>query len=433
MFQTPRGTFDILPDEQKYWQKIKKTFEKVVSSFGFEKIEIPIFEYKLIYEKGVGTDTEIVEKQMYLVKRVGEVNDNPEEQLVLRPEGTAGITRAYIQHGMHTWPQPVKLYYIGPMFRYERPQKGRFREHHQFGVEIFGNTSPYTDAFLIGVVNTFYKELSLSNLTFEVNSLGCPNCRNKMKKALVEYYKPYQNIVCASCQNRILKNPLRLLDCKEEKCQPIIAEAPALIDFLCAECKEHFKTTLEYLEDLEIPYDFNPRLVRGLDYYTKTIFEVIPPDKSSALSGGGRYDNLIELFGGQPTSAIGFAGGIERTISEIRKQGIRIPSLPKPEIFLIHLGDLAVRKSLSLLFELHKVGFKVAIALDKEGLKSQLKAADKAKTPYALILGQKEAREDTIIVRNMLDGSQETVDIKKLSDYLHKRIGGTVKIKKSSS
>jgi histidyl-tRNA synthetase len=299
MLFAPRGTFDILPDEQKYWQYLEKTFEKIAFSFGFLKIETPIFEYRDVFEKGVGATTDIVEKQMYLLKRLGELQDEEKEtEQVLRPELTAAMVRAYIEHGMQTWPQPVKLYAMGPVFRYERPQKGRFRQHHQFDLEIFGTTSPFSDAFLLGIIRTIYQELGLSDIMFELNSIGCRDCRGKMKKALIEYYRPYRDLICQACQNRFLKNPLRLLDCKEEKCQRIIANAPALIDYLCTNCKEHFKSLLEYLEDLEIPYDFNPRLVRGLDYYTKTIFEVIPADRGPSLGGGGRYDYLIELFGG---------------------------------------------------------------------------------------------------------------------------------------
>jgi len=430
MLQTPTGTFDILPENQKYWQAIENTFLKIAYSFGFEKIETPFFEYKSIYEKSIGATTDIVEKQMYTLKRLTE---GEKEELVLRPEGTAGVVRAYLEHGMHTWPQPVKLCYFGPMFRYERPQKGRFREHHQFGLEIFGAASQFTDAFLIGLVKIIYQEFGLSNLIFEVNSIGCQNCRSKMKKALVDYYRPYQSLLCPSCQNRLFKNPLRLLDCKEEKCQPVIQRAPALIDFLCPPCKDHFKGLLEYLDDLNIPYDFNPRLVRGLDYYTKTIFEVIPMDRSASLGGGGRYDNLVELFGGKSTPGLGFSGGIERTIEEMKRQKIDVPSLPKPEIFLVQLGDLARKKSLPIIFKLYQDGFKVTSALDKESLKSQLKTADKLKTPFALILGQKEAQEGTIIVRDMINGSQELVDLKKLSEFLKKRVGGVVKVKKPKS
>jgi len=424
MLQAPRGTEDILPNEQVYWQKIEKEFERIVSSLGFGKIATPFFEYKSVFERGVGAVTDVVEKQMFIVKRAGTFDelDTVEEELILRPEATAGIARSYVEHGMQTWPQPVKLYYFGPMFRYERPQKGRLRQHYQFGLEILGTNNPFTDAFLIGLVKTIYQEIGLSNFIFEINSIGCPNCRAKMKRAITNYYKPFKDLICSSCQNRLSKNPLRLLDCKQEKCQPFIANAPALIDYLCPSCKEHFKNTLEYLEDLNIPYDFNPRLVRGLDYYTKTIFEVVPQDKSAALGGGGRYDNLIELFGGSPTGAIGFAGGVERTILEMKKQGIRLEPTPKPDMILIHLGDSAKKKSLSLLFQLQKEGFKVSLSLEKESLKSQLNAANKLKIPLALILGQKETKEKTIIVRNMLDGAQETIPLKKLTNFLKAKL-----------
>lgn len=427
MIQAPRGTSDILPEEQSYWQHIERSFEETATSFGFEKISTPLIEYKSVFEQGIGDATDIVDKQMYQVKGLKESIDQEDENeiLVLRPEGTAGVVRAYVQYGMHTRPQPVKLFYLGPMFRYERPQRGRLRQHHQFGLELFGTVDPFTDAFLIGVVREIYKKIGLTNLIFEINSIGCEACRPKMKRLLVNYYKSYQHIICPTCQNRLIKNPLRLLDCKEESCQQIIAGAPVLIDHLCPNCKEHFKSVLEYLEELNIPYDLNPRLVRGLDYYTKTVFEVVSQEGEFSLGGGGRYDNLIKRFGGNTIGAIGFAGGIERTILEMKRQKVKIKPHFMPKIFLIHLGKSAKKRCLTLAFSLHNEGFSVWLSLEKESLKAQLTAASKLKIPIVLILGQKEVREKTIIVKNMLDGGQETIALAKLPDFLKKLVYGS--------
>lgn len=419
--QTPRGVFDILPEEQKYWRFLLNIIENTLSSFGFQKIDLPLFEYNFIFEKGIGEGTDVVQKEMFYLSR----KDEEEKELVLRPESTAQIARAYIEHGMHTWPSPVKLYYFGPMFRYDRPQKGRFRQFYQFGYEILGAPDSFTDAFLIGLTWEIYKKLNLSNLIIEINSLGCKNCRTKMEKMIVEYFKREKFLLCPDCQIRLSKNPLRILDCKNEKCQPLLESAPALLDCLCDSCREHFKNTLEYLDDLAIPYDLNPKLVRGLDYYTKTTFEIVKKGEKarmSALGGGGRYDDLVELLGGRPTPAIGFAGGIERIIEKIKEEKVEVPKLLGPEIFLVQLGELARRKSLPLLFNLWKAGFKITLALNKESLKSQLKEADKTKVKFALIYGQREALDKTIIVRNMVEGIQETIELEKLGDYLKKKM-----------
>ena len=433
MIQTPRGTSDILPSEQKYWAFIERQFEKLVLFFAFSKIDTPMFEYKDVFEKSLGTFTDIVEKQMYQLKRSGQDNikdEKDKEDLILRPELTASLARAYIEHGMHSLPQPVKLYSIGSVFRYERPQKGRFREHHQLDLEIFGSASSYSDAFLISILSQFYRKIGLSEIIISINSLGCRDCRGSIKKAILDYFLPYKDSLCETCQNRLIKNPLRILDCKEEKCQRIIKNVPPIIDHLCHSCREHFKSVLEYLDDLEISYDFNPRLVRGLDYYTKTVFEIIPKDKGSSLGGGGRYDYLIENLGGRATPAVGAALGMERIIEELKKINFEIEQNNQVEVFLICLGALAKKKSLPLLFKLYNEGFKVAIAMDKATLNSQLRRADKSKAYYSLILGQREARDNTIIVRNMLGGSQETIILKKLPDYLKKQIGGVIKVKK---
>lgn len=429
MFQSPRGTFDIFGEEQKYWEWVEESFKTVVSSFGFEKIQTPIFEFKNIYERTVGPYTEIVGKQMYALKRKGD-SEEDESEMVLRPELTAGIARAYIQHGMHTLPSPRMLYSIGPVFRYEKPQKGRFRQHHQLDLEVIGAASPFADAFLISIFWVFLKRIGLKNFIVAVNNLGCRGCRNKIKKAILDYLTPYKSLLCENCKERFLLNPLRIFDCKENKCREIVAQAPSLIDFVCQECREHFKNVLEYLDELGLAYDFDSHLVRGLDYYTKTVFEIKTSQSDLALGGGGRYDYLIESLGGRATPAIGGAIGIERLISEVKGQSINIIEEKRPTLFLIKLGELAKKRSLPLIRKLWEEGFRILIDLEKDSLKSQLRSADKAKANYALILGQKEAQDGTIIVRNMLGGTQETIRINKLSEYLKKRMGGVVYLKK---
>jgi len=421
MLQTPRGTYDILPEDQPYWETVKESFKQTALSFGFQQITTPLLEYRSVFEKGAGEITEIVNKQMYRVYRSDLSPEEGEEEIVLRPEGTAPVARAYIQYGMQTWLQPVKLFYLGPMFRYEKPQHGRFRQHYQFGLEILGVSDPLVDALLIGVVNELYQNLGLQQLTFKINSIGCPTCRPKMVNEVVRYFRASRELLCPFCQTKLAKNPLRIYDCKEEGCQQLINNAPVLIDLLCPACKDDFTQTLEYLDDLNIPYDLDFRLVRGLDYYTKTVFEVIAQEGEPSLGGGGRYDQLIELFGGPPTGATGFATGLERVIEEMKAKHIEVKPPNPPQIFLIYLGESAKKKSLSLLFALRHEGLQVGFALGKESLRSQLKTADKLKVPFVLILGQKESKEGTVIIRDMNSGAQETVEIKKLPGILRKK------------
>lgn len=428
--QTPTGTHDIMPEEQKYWSYLFDVFEKRVLAFGLEKIDTPIFEYKNVFSRAIGETTDIVEKEMYQVQRYSdnaeEENDDSKEPLALRPEGTASVVRAYIQHGMISWPQPVKLYYLGPMFRYDKPQKGRFRQFWQAGIEIFGDGEPLTDALTILLLWQIASDLGLKDKTIiNVNSLGCRTCRTKFRKKLLDYYKPYENVLCLNCTRRYQNNPLRLLDCKEEKCQQIAQASPQIIDNLCKECKDHFMKVLEYLDELSIPYHLNPRLVRGLDYYTRTTFELVDIDdtsRQSSLGGGGRYDDLIEMFDGPATPAIGWSIGVERVVEKIKELKLEIPKKDVAEIFIIQLGDRARKKALNLVSELSQKGYNVSCILGKESLKSQLRAADKMGVKIALIIGQREVLDNTIIVRNMQEASQETIPLKNLEISLQKKL-----------
>ncbi len=419
--QSPKGVRDILPNEQYLWDFVLNTARKISESFGYGKIETPIFENTTLFERGVGADTDIVEKEMYSFNTLG--GDN----LTLRPEGTAGVARAFIQNGMSRWPQPVKLYYDGPMFRHESPQSGRLREFHHFGFEILGEQSSIIDAQIIYLAWKIFNKLGLKNATVQINSIGCLTCRSAYKDLLTDYYRAKISKLCPDCRRRLARNPLRLLDCKEEKCMQVAALAPQILDCLCDDCHNHFKSVLEYLDSLELSYVLNPNLVRGLDYYTKTVFEIWPAgeeeeSRQSSLGGGGRYDDLVELLGGEPTPAAGFSFGVERVIEEIK----RLDLVKKPKIvrqvFLIQLGDLARKKSLKLFNTLMDSRILVAESLGRGSIKSQLKMANKFHTRFSLIIGQKEALDDTIIIRDMDSGMQEVVAMEKVVKEVKKRL-----------
>lgn len=410
-FQTVTGMHDILGEDWCYFNKIFETVEKIASFYNFERIETPILEKASLFEKGTGQTTDIVQKEMYTLK-----TKEGKDILALRPEGTPPVVRAYLQHGLFNLPQPVKLWYFGPYFRHERPQAGRYREFWQFGFEVIGGKSPAIDAQIIKIFQEVLEEIGLKKIIFEVNSLGDSQCRPYYKKILVNFLKKKERSLCRNCRKRLRKNPLRVLDCKEEKCQRIAKLSPQLIDHLCNECKEHFKEVLEFLDYLNIPYNLNPFLVRGLDYYTKTVFEVFregEEDSSVALGGGGRYDGLVKLLGGENTPACGGAGGVERIIEAMKEEGIFLKE-ERVEIFLAQLGKEAKKKSLQILEEFRKANIKIKEAIGKDSLKSQLKLAHKFGAKYALILGQKEVMEDKIIIRDMESGKQRVIKIKNL-------------------
>ena len=428
-FQTPKGTFDILPKDQKYWEKVRDVVKKTSTHYGFGRIDTPIFENADLYEASVGLSTDILEKQMYVFKTKGK------DTVALRPEGTAGVARAYVENGMMNMPQPVKLYYIGPMFRYEQPQAGRFRQFHQVGFEVLGDVDPVYDAQVINLFIKMCNELGLKNLNIEINSIGCKTCRAGHRKQLLKYYRTRINGACADCKKRIKTNPLRLLDCKEEKCQPIKVNAPNIIDNLCKECHDHFRSVLEFLDELELPYSLNPHLVRGLDYYTKTVFEVFLEDEHLekhsetthkrsrlAIGGGGRFDDLIKVVGGKDTPAVGAAIGIERVIDVMKLQNARVSDPVKPQVFLVQIGDLGRKKSLRLFDELLKAGICVSEAFGRTSISSQLRMADKAGSKMSLIIGQKEAIDGDIILRDMETGSQEVIPIENLIKTVKDRL-----------
>ncbi len=418
-FQRPTGMHDVLSFEYKYFKQISNAVDDIADFYGFGKIETPILEEEELFTKGVGVATDIVQKEMFTLKTKGG------DKLALRPEGTAPVVRAYIEHGMAGRPQPVKLSYTGPFFRYEKPQAGRYRQFWQFGFETIGERGAVAEAQIIQLVYGLFLDLGLSNVSIEINSIGDKECRPAYRRALVRYLKSKASALCADCKKRAKENPLRVLDCKNEKCGEIIKGAPQSLEHLCPECHLHFKKVLEYLDELELPYTLNPHLVRGLDYYTKTVFEffvLAGENKSLALGGGGRYDDLIKLLGGKDMAAVGAAFGVERIIQLIKESGESGTQKPKSRIFLAQIGEMGKRKCLKLMEVFRKAKIPVSESFGKDSLKDQMARASRVGAKLTVIIGQKEALDETVIIRNMETGGQDTVDIKNVVSEIKKRL-----------
>ena len=414
MHRAPRGTFDILPQEHPYWKYVEEKAASLCQLYGYQPLSTPIFEDAQIFTKTVAGGTDIVDKEMYIFE------DKSGQELALRAEGTAPVCRAYIEHGLFNLPQPVKLYYIGPAFRYERPQSGRYRQHHQFGFEALGEADPALDAEVIEMSQHFFYSLGLSQLITQLNSIGCKVCRPGYLELLKGHYSGYTDRLCPDCKVRLVKNPLRLLDCKKPACQEIAKTAPKTADYLCPECQIHFQSVQKYLGVMRIPFQLNPRLVRGLDYYTRTVFEVEPQESGgqSTLGGGGRYDNLIEELGGKPTPAVGFAMGLERIILNLKKQKLDIPALPKPDVFIAYLEGEAKIEAARLASELRKDGIPVIMATGDKSLKAQMRQANSLGIACALILGEDEVSKRNVISRDMRNGEQKTVSLAEIPRLL---------------
>lgn len=426
-FARLKGFKDVTFDEYKYHELVIKKAVDLATTYGFKRIETPILESEALYERSTGKTSDIVSKEMYTFV------DKSGDKVSLRPEATPGLVRAYNEHGMFNLPQPVKTLFIGPLFRHEKPQAGRLRQHHQFDLEMFGEASPVADAQLMVIAYNFFKELQI-DVQIQVNSIGCKECRGDYIKKLVAFYKERgkRTKLCNDCKKRLVKNPLRLLDCKEESCMMIREDAPQIIDYLDDACKEHFTRVLEYLDEFDIPYMLNPYLVRGLDYYNRTVFEfVTAPEENElgetkrqiALGGGGRYDDLVEFMGGrEPTPALGFGIGLERVIMKIKELNIPLKKDDDDIIFLAQLGEPARKKTMLMFEELRRSGFKVRQAFTKDALKNQLEEANRVGAKYSIIIGQKEILDGTAMLRDMESGVQEVVDIKKISQELQKRL-----------
>jgi len=417
LLQSLRGMRDILPDEQPYWERVRRSLSNASQEYGFQRIDTPTVEYLHLFVRSIKEGTDIIDKEIYSFQTRGG------DRVALRPEFTAGIARAYIQHGMGVLPKPIKLFSTGPVFRYDRPQEGRYRELWQGNFDVFGEDDPILDAQVMQLAYRVVRDLGLKDVEFQVNSIGVPESRKRYEKALSRFLESQKQKLCQVCRDRLETNPLRILDCKEDKCIQLTSTAPQAIDFLDDESRAHFKALLEYLDELELPYAINPRLVRGLDYYTKTVFEIWSSDregKKYALGGGGRYDNLIQELGGEPTPAIGFGLGLDRIVLEMKRMQVKPYEMPKPRVFLAQLGDLAKKKSLRLFSELEKHGILVAESFGRGSLKAQLRVANRLGVEVTLILGQKEALDGTAIVKDMVSGTQETVIQDKLTDAVKK-------------
>ncbi|MDP2629227.1 MAG: histidine--tRNA ligase [Candidatus Harrisonbacteria bacterium] len=419
-FQAPKGMHDILPEDQKYWRYVLKKAESLLEDYGFEKISTPILETSELFSRSVGEATDIVEKETYSFKTKGG------DELTLRPEGTAPVIRAYLENGLHVRPHPIKLYYVEPMFRHDQPQQGRYRQFHQLGVETIGDSSEAVDAELLFLGYKLLESLGLKGYTIHVNSIGDANCRPAYIRALKDYYKSKVKKICPQCKVRMKDNILRVLDCNEEVCKEVIKEAPQMMDFLDEECKNHFKHVLEFLDEAKIPYMLNPYLVRGLDYYTRTVFEFLPEENitsQSTLIAGGRYDRLVDLLGGPKTPAAGWAMGLERIVLALKEKNVNVPDIgPKPKVFLSQLGEVAKRRSLLLYEEIRKAGIEIKSSLGRDSIKAQLRIANRLGVKFALIFGQKEALDSTVILREMDAGVQETIPLEKIVDELKKRL-----------
>lgn len=419
VISAPRGTKDITPKESYKWNFLENKFKEICSIYGYEEIRTPIFEHTELFKRGVGDTTDIVQKEMYSFV------DKGDREITLKPEGTAGVVRAFIEHKMNADAQPTKLFYITPCFRYERPQSGRQRQFHQFGVEAIGGDSPSLDAEVIALAMQFLNELGLNDLSVSINSVGCPVCRENYNRLLKDYLLQKSDVLCDLCNDRREKNPMRVIDCKNETCQANIVDIPLMADHLCEDCQKHFETLKEYLDEMDIRYSVDKKIVRGLDYYKRTAFEIISNDlgSQSTVCGGGRYDGLVELIGGpKGFSGIGFGMGAERLLLTLEANDIEIENPNRTDIFIVTIGEKAKLKSFSLLKELRKEHF----SADKDHLdrsvKAQFKYSNKINSKFTIVIGDDELEKDEASLKDMETGEQRLIKISEIVDELKKGI-----------
>lgn len=412
--EAPKGTKDIYGAYMDEWQRVEKIMRGICEDFSIGELRTPIFEHTELFLRGVGETTDIVQKEMYTFK------DKGDRSVTLRPEGTAGAARSYIEHGIYNNPQPTRFFYIGPMFRYENTQKGRQRQFHQFGVEMLGSYSPALDAEVISVAAELLKRLGINDVMLKINSLGGPECRQKYNKALREYIGSNIDKMCDDCKSRFEKNPLRVLDCKEERCQHIIADAPVVLDYLGPECREHFETVKAILDEMGIKYEVDDKIVRGLDYYTRTVFEFVSNGigAQGTVCGGGRYDNLIAECGGQPTGAAGFAVGIERLLLVLEAQNGEFEKKNERDIYIGAIGQKGLVKGQGIAYRLRQAGVKAECDSVGRSVKAQMKYANKIGAAYSVILGDNEIDNDLVKLKNMETGEEEEVKVSALFDIM---------------
>lgn len=410
----PRGTNDIIPGEIELWHELEGKIRQVCHAYGYHELRTPIFEHTELFQRGIGDTTDIVEKEMYTFV------DRGERSITLRPEGTAPLVRAYIENNLGSGALPVKLYYYGPMFRYERPQAGRYRQFTQFGFEALGSSDPLLDVEAIALPIDLYKSCGLSGFQVELNSIGCAECRSVYRKELTAHFEPHADNLCRSCQGRLHRNPLRLLDCKVESCQVIAKDAPKITEYLCPDCADHFSQVQKYLDTLGISYVLNPRLVRGLDYYTRTVFEVTSSELGSqnAIGAGGRYDGLVQELGGKETPAVGFAVGVDRLLLALKNQGKLQLSPSGPALYLVHFGGETKHKAAELAQGLRGRGLWIELDYADRSIKAQMKAASRLNSQYVLIIGEDELAKNQAVLRNMGDGQEESVALDELEQLI---------------
>ncbi len=405
MVNIPKGTKDVLPADSYRWQYIEGAARKIAARYALKEVRTPTFEHTELFNRGVGDTTDIVNKEMYTFL------DKGGRSVTLKPEGTAGVARTFIENGMAGGVLPAKMYYLTPAFRYERPQAGRLREFHQFGVEFFGASAPEADAELILLVDSFLRELGISSLSLKLNSIGCKHCRPKYNEALRDYFRPHLSELCETCRSRFEKNPLRMLDCKEEGCRQIAAGAPRILDYLCDDCASHFESLKAMLTENGVSYEIDPNIVRGLDYYSKTVFEFVSTaiGAQGTVCGGGRYDTLIENLGGSPTPAVGFAVGIERLILLMQNTGVPFGEEPTVTVYLAGMDEPSRKKAFAIAQELRRNGISVEIDLMGRSIKAQFKYAGKTGAKYVAVIGSNELENGVMSVKNMSTSTSETV------------------------
>lgn len=402
-----KGTKDVLPNESYKNQYIEATCLGVAENFGYKEMRTPVFEHTELFQRGVGDTTDVVQKEMYTF------DDKGGRSITLRPEGTAGAARAFLENGLSNEALPQKICYLISCYRYEKPQAGRLREFHQFGIECFGATSPLADAEMISLAKQIFDELGVKDLHLELNSIGCPECRAEYHKALKEYFSQYKDKLCDTCNDRLERNPMRILDCKSPVCSEIAKGAPVVLDYLCDECREHFQKVKSYLDAANIEYIINPQIVRGLDYYTKTVFEFVSDAIGSqgTVCGGGRYDGLLEELGGQHTPSLGFAMGLERLQLVMEAQGCNFPEPSRPDLFIVAMGEKATLKAVEIAKDMRDEGFSVVYDLNGRSLRAQMKYADKLGAKFNVVIGDNEVENKVVSLKDMATGESSEINL----------------------
>lgn len=417
MINIPKGTKDVLPYESYKWHYVENIIRDITSKYGFLEIRTPTFEHTELFLRGVGETTDIVNKEMYTFI------DKGNRSITLKPEGTAGVARSYVENGLSENPQPIKMYYITPVFRYERPQAGRLREHHQFGIELYGSDSPYADVEVISVAKSLFDSLGIKDLELNINSIGCSVCRTDYNRALKEYLKEHINEMCPTCKERLEKNPLRILDCKEERCKLITANAPKVLDYLCDDCNNHHEMVKSILSSLGIDFKVNSNIVRGLDYYTKTVFEFVSTSigAQGTVCGGGRYNNLVKEVGGKPTPAVGFGMGIERLLMVLEALNLNLGKEEIPLVYVAPLSAEQVGEAYKLVTSLRCEGVSADTDLMGRSLKAQMKYAGKRGYAYVIVLGESEIVDGIVKIKSMATSEEVAVEINKLAEEILRR------------